>query len=589
MKHIEATKSQKRGWIALACYILFLFFFLCFVFSFAAHAQAGRGLTNTFNVSQFPGTDVGTKLTNAQNACLPDTALPCVLLIDPVLAVYPTGTLPTKCANCMWMDYRTAGSLSVSGLNSCQQNGDYIVGSSCYSTVQAAITAACAAGGGTVRIPAGTYSINSALTLCSHLEISGAGSNGPAATAGTSITSTMTSGNLFDINAMLDIHIHDLRVHNTSVGVTSGRCVSLHWGQGIVVERFWCDGNWDRGIALEPVAGGGGASTITNTFRDFQVIASGSTGVGCSLDALSSADKTINGNNFVNGICSGTSAGGKTLGGSGGGLTYINENRFTGVQFINSATGFLSNDQSTFDTVLESCTIEGNGVGISSVSNNLIVAIATEISANTTNISDANGNIVFLRGRGTQLGLQTFKVDSAGNFSISGLGLNGSTATANTINAGTGWQIQASGTGVAAVNNTGFNPLKPLNFTEGTAPTCGAGADWLWGDSTAHALKACYNNGSSFNVTQTVASGTASMTTAAIGAGACGTTVTVAATGVATTDVINVSRNAAVTAPNGELELNWWPTSGNVNFNYCNPTAGSLTPGAATLNWNVVR
>lgn len=589
MKHTEITKAQGRGWIALACYAAFLFFFICFVFTFTGHAQAGRGLTNTFNVSQFPGTDVATRLTNAQNACLPDTALPCVLIIDPILAVYPIGTLPARCANCMWMDYSAAGTLKVSYLTTCQQNGDYIAGSPCYSTVQAAITAACGAGGGTVRLPMATYAINSALTLCSHLEIAGAASNGPAAIGGTSITSTMTTGNLFDINAMLDIHIHDLRVHNTSVGVTSGRCVSLHWGQGIVVERFWCDGNWDRGIALEPVAGGGGGSTITNTFRDFQVIASGATGIGCSLDGLSTADKTINGNTFENGICSGTSAGGKTLGGSGGGLTFINENHFKGVQFINSATGFLANDQSTFDTVLEACTIEGNTVGINSVSNNLIVAIADEISANTTNITDPNGNIVFLRGRGTQLGLQSFKMDSSGNMSISGLGINGAGASANTINGGNGWQACASGTCVASVNTTGLNPVKPVNFTEGAAPSCGAGADWLWGDSTAHALKGCYNNGSSFNMTQTVGSGTATMTTAAIGAGACGTTVTVAATGVATTDVINVSRNAAVTAPNGELELNWWPTSGNVNFNYCNPTAGSLTPGAATLNWNVVR
>jgi hypothetical protein len=90
--------------------------------------------------------------------------------------------------------------------------------------------------------------------------------------------------------------------------------------------------------------------------------------------------------------------------------------------------------------------------------------------------------------------------------------------------------------------------------------------------------------------TQTIASGTASMTTAGILTGACGTTVTVAATGVATTDIINVTRNAAATIGNGGgLTLNAWPTAGNVNFNYCNSSAGTITPTAMTVNWSVVR
>lgn len=86
-----------------------------------------------------------------------------------------------------------------------------------------------------------------------------------------------------------------------------------------------------------------------------------------------------------------------------------------------------------------------------------------------------------------------------------------------------------------------------------------------------------------------IASGTATMTTASIGTLACGTTVTVAASGVLTTDSIIFSFNAAPAANPGELQVNSWPTANNVNFNYCNPTAGSVTPTAATLNWRVVR
>lgn len=86
----------------------------------------------------------------------------------------------------------------------------------------------------------------------------------------------------------------------------------------------------------------------------------------------------------------------------------------------------------------------------------------------------------------------------------------------------------------------------------------------------------------------TIANGTAAMTTAAIAAGACGTTVTVAATGVLTTDVIDVSHNAAATAANGGINIiNSWPTAGNVNFNYCTSTAN--TPTAMTINWSVRR
>jgi hypothetical protein len=87
--------------------------------------------------------------------------------------------------------------------------------------------------------------------------------------------------------------------------------------------------------------------------------------------------------------------------------------------------------------------------------------------------------------------------------------------------------------------------------------------------------------------TVTIGSGTATMTTAAITTLNCGTTVTISATGVATTDVVSWSLNN-VPASNG-VTLWAWPTANNVNFAYCNPTAGSVTPAAQTVNWKVVR
>jgi hypothetical protein len=91
------------------------------------------------------------------------------------------------------------------------------------------------------------------------------------------------------------------------------------------------------------------------------------------------------------------------------------------------------------------------------------------------------------------------------------------------------------------------------------------------------------------SLTGTVASGTATMTTAAIPAGACGTTVTVAARGALMTDSIKWSFNGAVGKNPGVLIVQQWPTANNVNFEYCNPTAGSVTPSAVAINWSVTR
>jgi hypothetical protein len=128
-------------------------------------------------------------------------------------------------------------------------------------------------------------------------------------------------------------------------------------------------------------------------------------------------------------------------------------------------------------------------------------------------------------------------------------------------------------------------------MTETAAPSIATngGVDTIYADSTAHALKSQLNGGSIFRIPQIIANGTAAMTTTLIGNGVCGTTVTVSATGTQTSDVIAWSESAAPSSPNGLLRLEIWPTTNNVNFAWCNPTAGNLTPVAETLNWSVVR
>ena len=96
--------------------------------------------------------------------------------------------------------------------------------------------------------------------------------------------------------------------------------------------------------------------------------------------------------------------------------------------------------------------------------------------------------------------------------------------------------------------------------------------------------------------TQTIANGTSALGTSAIASGACASTVTTAASGVATTDNIQADFNADPTGTTGYkpssagmLTIIKYPTSGDVNFDVCNNTGSSITPGAVTLNWRVVR
>jgi hypothetical protein len=93
-----------------------------------------------------------------------------------------------------------------------------------------------------------------------------------------------------------------------------------------------------------------------------------------------------------------------------------------------------------------------------------------------------------------------------------------------------------------------------------------------------------------------IASGASPLGTSAIASTTCSTVVTAAATGVASTDAIIWTPNASIKAvtgytplTTGGLSITVYPTTNNVNFDVCNWTASSITPGAVTLNWRVIR
>lgn len=88
-----------------------------------AHSQTD----NTIYVRNFAGANVGAKVAAAQLTCGPNTTVPCILVIDPSLAAWPAGTIPTLCSHCYLWDFRsgppTGGSSTWNSLTHGNQTG----------------------------------------------------------------------------------------------------------------------------------------------------------------------------------------------------------------------------------------------------------------------------------------------------------------------------------------------------------------------------------------------------------------------------------------------------------------------------------
>jgi hypothetical protein len=93
-----------------------------------------------------------------------------------------------------------------------------------------------------------------------------------------------------------------------------------------------------------------------------------------------------------------------------------------------------------------------------------------------------------------------------------------------------------------------------------------------------------------------IASGAKTLATSAIASGVCAAAETATATGALATDVALASFNTDVSAitgytpaTTGTLRIDVYPTTNTINFKVCNATSASITPGAVTLNWRVIR
>lgn len=203
---------------------------------------------------------------------------------------------------------------------------------------------------------------------------------------------------------------------------------------------------------------------------------------------------------------------------------------------------------------------------------------------NTSGIVDAALLIsVTNTASGTGSKLLDLKVGGTSEFNVDKTGL--ATALAG-LSTGTNAPAVTCGTGGC------------IGFAEGTAEvTCvNTNVDCIHADSTAHAFKVSYNGGTAYAITQTIQSGTVALGTSLITSGSCATLVTASATGTLSTDIIIVTPNASIKAvtgftasTNGGLSISWYPTADTINVDVCNWANASVTPGAVSLNYRVVR
>lgn len=172
---------------------------------------------------------------------------------------------------------------------------------------------------------------------------------------------------------------------------------------------------------------------------------------------------------------------------------------------------------------------------------------------------------------------------------VTATGPGAAAATLATVNGNVGSFGTATQVGTFTVNGKGL-------ITAATNTTMTPAIGSITGLGTGVGTALAINTGTTGGIVRLIASGAKALATSAIGSAACSSAQTDTATGTLTTDAITASFNGDPTAVTGFVPLTTgmlaiivYPTADTVNFKVCNNTNGSITPGAITLNWRVVR
>lgn len=257
---------------------------------------------------------------------------------------------------------------------------------------------------------------------------------------------------------------------------------------------------------------------------------------------------------------------------------------------ITASAGVISATNSgTVTSIATTCGVSGGTITTTgTISSN---AAQRNVTGTTDTITSADcGNVVTESNASPVAVAITTAGFSTGNyFTIKnkGAGLATYTPSSGTIN--------GAATIACAQNQSADLVFDGTNYLA-LGNTCQLGALATITPGTGVATAAAVSLSAAGGLTSTIASGTSALGTSAISSAACATVVTTAATNTATTDALIASFNGDPTAVTGYVPLTTgmltiiaYPTSGNVNFKVCNNTGSSITPGAITLNWRVVR
>ena len=331
-------------------------------------------------------------------------------------------------ANGKWQADRSSSTIVVAANNSKNKDAaDFVVTSAdeTAGNADAAINAAIAAlpaGGGTIYLMEGTYTIDSTLTIWNNTTLAGSGNGSTIIKLKDASNVSIDMVSMYNTFYKTNITVRDLQIDGNSANQTAGTQIGIHTRRvgrasssydgmvGLIVEGVSVKNMRGHGIYLEQTAN----SRITNSYF------TGNTGVGINDSSGGAGTANVISNNTVNtNTAQGIIAGGDNSTVSG---NTVSSNGTSGIYISSSSAKVLGN------TIL---TNTGYGV--------LVAADGAEVKDNT--ISGNTGNGILLDASGAQVDANEITSNGATGIYMD-ISEVDSRITNNTINSNTGNGIQ---------------------------------------------------------------------------------------------------------------------------------------------------